>query len=89
MANIIKQTYMPLPKGTLVATLVKKTSNASETVTLPQMVAATNSVVQLRRQGDAASTVTQVLITTCTVTGAKDAEVLLLSWSLAPVTNPV
>jgi hypothetical protein len=68
-----------------VATTVVKLTAQSDTVELPQMAAAANSVVQLRRVGDSIATISQTDINTVSVTGKIGQEVLLVSLHDDPV----
>ena len=72
----------------LVATVVKLTST-SDSVALPRMKGTSNRVVQLRRPGDSAVTVTQSDATTVSLAGSVGNEVLLVSFSDDPIPNPV
>lgn len=87
MSDIIAQNYNSVQRGTAtVVSTVVRMSAATASFSLPNMLAASNSVVQLRRPGDAAVTVTQDDINSVTITGsAAGTEVLLVSLSNDPV----
>lgn len=88
MSNFISQTVHTVRRGSssIVATVVKLTS-ASDTVELPQMAAATNSAVQLRRPGDSSITVSQSDINDVTLTGNIGDEVLIVSLHGDPISE--
>jgi hypothetical protein len=88
MSVIVQQNVHPFTPYNLVASVVKLTA-ASDTVVLPRMRASSNSVVQLRRPGDSLVTVSQTDFTTVSLTGTVGQEILLISISDDPITNPV
>jgi hypothetical protein len=90
MAHFVSQS---LPTSTrrgesaVVATVVKLAS-ATDSFDLPRMAAASNSVSQLRRPGDAAITVSQTDVNTVSITGGSAGqEVLLVSLHNDPIVN--
>jgi len=88
MSVIVKQSVHQHTPHNIVSTVVKLTA-AADTVTLPRMRASSNSVVQLRRPGDSAVTVSQTNFTAVALTGSVNQEVLLVSLSDDPIVNPV
>lgn len=89
MSVVISQNMNAVKHGSVsIVTTVVRLSAASATINLPNMLASSNSVVQLRRPGDAAVTVTQSDINTVAISGgAKGNEVMLVSVSSDPVTE--
>ena len=89
MASIVTQQVLPVTAiaANLVATKIKLTS-AADSVTLPRMRQSTNSVVQLRRPGDATVTVSQSSFTNVNLTGSVGDEILLVSFHDDPIPNP-
>lgn len=90
MASIISQHLLPVTGlgANLVSTLVKLTA-VSDSVTLPRMRQSANSVVQLRRPGDASVTVSQSDFTAVTLTGNVGDQALLVSFHDDPIVSPV
>lgn len=88
MSVIVQQNVQTFTPYNLVATVVKLTA-ASDSVVLPRMRDSSNCVVQLRRPGDVLVTVSQSDFTTVTLTGTVGSEILLISLSDDPITNPV
>lgn len=86
MSNFISQSFHRVRHGDIsVGTTVVKLVTASDTVELPNMSAATNSVVQLRRPGDPSVTVSQSDVNTASLTGNAGDEVLIISMHGDPV----
>jgi hypothetical protein len=89
MASFVSQHNMAIRNGnqSIVATVVKLAS-ASDSFDLPNMAAASNSVVQLRRPGDSAVTVSQSDINTVSISGGSAGQdVLLVSSHNDPIVN--
>lgn len=87
--RIVWQKFHPVPGGTLCITQFQKSTSATETVTnYPMMKDQSNSVVQLRMDGQAASTVTQTTDRNgFTITGAVRSLVTVVSIHNAPVVH--
>jgi hypothetical protein len=87
--QIVWQKFHPIPGGTVCITQFRKTGAATETVSnYPMMKDQSNSVVQLRMNGDAASTITQTTDRNgFTITGAARALVTVVSIHNAPVVH--
>jgi hypothetical protein len=89
MAEIKSQHVLPIPGGTVVATVVKL-SAATETISnWPRMSGAALAVKQVKRSGDPTVTVAQASINSVTLTGRVGDECLVISHSDRPVVNPV
>lgn len=89
MSYFISQHAQTVRRGnSSVLTTVVKLTRASDTVELPNMIAAANSVVQLRRHGDPKTVVSQTDIDTVSVTGNAGDEILLVSLHSDPIPEP-
>jgi hypothetical protein len=89
MASFVSQSFLTVRNGeqSVVATVVTLAS-ASDSFDLPNMAASSNSVVQLRRPGDSAVTVSQSDINTVSITGGSPGQaVLLVSSHADPIVN--
>jgi hypothetical protein len=90
MAIFVSQSDMATRRGAhaVVATVVKLEGSGSESFDLPNMTAASNAVVQLRRPGDTAVTVSQSDTNTVAISGGSAGqEVLLISSHNDPVVS--
>ena len=89
MSHIISQNENPVKRGSLsIVTTVVKLTGATYALSIPNCTASANSVVQLRRPGDAAVTVTQDDINSVTITGGVSGnEVMLVSLSDDPAVS--
>ena len=88
MATRISQSVVSTGRDQSVVTTLVRLVSASDAFDLPQMIANSNSVVQLRRPGDAAVTVTQDDTRQVTITGGvADQEVQLVSLHNDPIVN--
>jgi hypothetical protein len=90
MANapiIVWQKFHPIPGGTIAVTKFQKTTADAETVeNFPMTKDQNNSIVQLRMDNEAASTVTQTNDrNSFTLTGAKGALVTVVSIHNSPI----
>jgi hypothetical protein len=89
MSNIVSQQVLSAVTSNVVATVVKLVT-ASDTVTLPRMLADAGKVVQVRRSGDPKIVIAQNVndLSLVNLTGRVGDEILLLSHSDAPVPTP-
>jgi len=89
MAEILSQHVAPVPGGNVISTVVKL-SAASETISnWPRLSSATGSAAQVRRAGDAATTVTVASITSITLAGTVGNECLVVSHHDSPIVQTV
>lgn len=90
MSTFVSQRVQSVRRGeSAVAATVVRLGGSSDTVELPDMIADSGAVVQLRRPGDIDVTVSQSDIDTVSISnGQRDKEILLVSLHPDPVIQP-
>ena len=89
MSQIISQKFQTVRRGSSsVAVTVVRLTSASDSAEVPNMAAASNCAVQLRRTGDPIAAVSQSDIDTVGLTGSRGDEILLVTLHTDPIPEP-